>query len=395
MESRNAIEQAIVRAAFSGHDMVDTISCQINDTDFENRDLRLVWGTLRNLSEQGTEFDPVIVFEEITKSSKDSSVGLHLLSELASAPWESAHVDHYCEVLRQYVSRDDAHLIGQQLLAEQAISHDTIDRYITKLDQLRRGRKEEISTASEAVTALAERKANPRTIHRTGIGEIDTRIGGMKDGQVIVIGGRPGTGKSVLLTQICVNVAERGEGALIVSLEMMKEEIADRLSRSKPTERIAELPLYFIDTTSDLGTIVALIRVACRRYKIGVVAIDYLQLAEVPNTRNDNRERQIATISRRMKRLAMDLQIPILIGSQLNRESAKRGKPTLADLRESGAIEQDADIVLLLSKSDDGPESVIDVAKHRGGATGEITMRLEGAKFRFESNSNYEQYDRV
>ena len=89
----------------------------------------------------------------------------------------------------------------------------------------------------------------------------------------------------------------------------------------------------------------------------------------------------------------MDLQLPILVGSQLNRESAKRGKPSLADLRESGAIEQDSDIVLLLSKSDDGPESIIDVAKQRGGSTGEITMRMNGAKFRFESN--YEQYDRV
>jgi replicative DNA helicase len=89
----------------------------------------------------------------------------------------------------------------------------------------------------------------------------------------------------------------------------------------------------------------------------------------------------------------MDLQIPIIIGSQLNREAAKRGKPTLADLRESGAIEQDSDIVLLLSRSEEGPESTIDVAKHRGGATGEITMQMNGAQFRFESN--YDMYDHI
>ena len=394
MESRNETEKAIVRGAFSGHDELDRIACQIEDTDFENIDLRRIFGVLKKLSEAGQEFDPVIVLEEMTRTyAVQTSVGIHVLTDLSSSPWEASHVDHYCKILRQYAARDQAHTIGQQLASEQSISADTIDQYITKLDQIKRGHKDEISTAQDAVIGLAERKANPRTTHATGIQEIDSRIGGLRDGQIITIGGRPGTGKSILLTQIAVGIAERGEGALIVSLEMLKEEIADRLSRTRTSENIASLPLYFIDTTSDLGTIVALIRVACRRFKIGVVAIDYLQLAEVPNTRNDNRERQIATISRRLKRLAMDLQIPILVGSQLNRESAKRGKPSLADLRESGAIEQDSDIVLLLSKSDDGPESIIDVAKQRGGSTGEITMRMNGAKFRFESN--YEQYDRV
>jgi len=117
-----------------------------------------------------------------------------------------------------------------------------------------------------------------------------------------------------------------------------------------------------------------------------VIAIDYLQLAEVSAGRNENRERQIATISRRLKRLAMDLQKPVIVGSQLNRESTKRGKPTLADLRESGSIEQDADIVILLSKSDDGPETTIDIAKQRGGSQGEIIMRLDGPRFQFVPN---------
>jgi replicative DNA helicase len=87
----------------------------------------------------------------------------------------------------------------------------------------------------------------------------------------------------------------------------------------------------------------------------------------------------------------MDLQKPIIVGSQLNRESTRRGKPTLADLRESGSIEQDADIVILLSKSEDGPETTIDIAKQRGGQTGEFTMRLDGPHFRFVADD--ENYD--
>ena len=108
-----------------------------------------------------------------------------------------------------------------------------------------------------------------------------------------------------------------------------------------------------------------------------------MQLCEVAAGKGENRERQIATVSRRLKRLAMDLQKPIIVGSQLNRESTKRGKPSLADLRESGSIEQDADIVVLLSKSDDGPDTTIDIAKQRGGQTGEFVMRLDGPRFQF------------
>jgi replicative DNA helicase len=185
------------------------------------------------------------------------------------------------------------------------------------------------------------------------------------------------------MVQIGANVAEQGSGVLIVSLEMMKEELIDRLSRTIDFDRLHQLPLYFIDSTSDLGTIQSLVRVACRRYKIGLIVIDYLQLMEVPGNKHDSRERQIATISRRLKRMALDLQKPVIVGSQLNRESTKKGKPTLADLRESGSIEQDADIVLLLSASDDGPETLLQVAKQRGGGTGEITLKLDGPRFKF------------
>ena len=318
------------------------------------------------------------------KQGIQQGVGLELLVSLSSAPWEAAHIEHYCDVLLRHAATDDAHQLGERLSKEPMVDEKLIDEYITKLDQIQRGRKDEIKTAADALRGLEERKANPLVIHKTGIAPLDDKLrGGLRDGQIAVIGGRPGAGKSVLLTQIAANMAERGEGALVVSLEMMKEEIADRLTRTREAQQLESMPLYFIDSTSDLGVICSLIRVACRRHKIGVVVIDYLQLAEVPTGKNENRERQIATISRRLKRLAMDLQKPVIVGSQLNRESTQRGKPSLADLRESGSIEQDADIVILLSKSDDGPETTIDIAKQRGGSLGEVVMRLDGPRFQF------------
>lgn len=191
-----------------------------------------------------------------------------------------------------------------------------------------------------------------------------------------------------------------GTGALIVSLEMPRDEIADRFLRSIPEADLVSLPLHVIDTTSDLAAISALMRVACRRHNIGVIVVDYLQLAEVAVSRNENRERQVATISRRIKRLAMDLRKPILVGSQLNRESARKGKPTIADLRESGAVEQDADIVLLLHRpedSDDPDITIVDVAKQRGGGTGVITLRLDGPRYRFteQDQPGYEWAERM
>ncbi len=392
MESRQAIERAIICAAFDGPDAVDRIGAQINPMDFSTSDLRAVWNALEAMAEAGKAFDPVLVLEHMTQAGRvPQSIGLDLLIDLGSAQWESAHIDHYCAALQQHASTDDAHLLGEQLAHEPVVNQEIIDGYISKLDQIQRGRKDEIKTVADAVRGLQERKANPLAIHRTGIKALDDTLrGGLRDGQSIVIGGRPGAGKSVLMVQIGANVAEQGSGVLIVSLEMMKEELIDRLSRTIDFDRLHHLPLYFIDSTSDLGTIQSLVRVACRRYKIGLIVIDYLQLMEVPSSKHDSRERQIATISRRLKRMALDLQKPVIVGSQLNRESTKKGKPTLADLRESGSIEQDADIVLLLSASDDGPETLLQVAKQRGGGTGEITLKLDGPRFKFtEGETSY------
>jgi replicative DNA helicase len=114
-----------------------------------------------------------------------------------------------------------------------------------------------------------------------------------------------------------------------------------------------------------------------------LAAVDYLQLVESPKERNEMRERQVATMSRGLKRLAMELQIPILLGSQLNRESEKRGRPSLADLRESGAIEQDADIVILLAGDVETDQRELIVAKHRAGACGIVRAKFDRPKFSF------------
>ena len=177
--------------------------------------------------------------------------------------------------------------------------------------------------------------------------------------------------------------------AAVVSLEMTAAELAGRLeNRFQDPNKLEGLPLVFMDSTSNLGTILALLRVLARRKKLGCVVVDYLQLLEVTTGRHDNRERQIATASRNLKRLAIELKVPVIVGSQLNRESAKNdGKPKLTDLRESGAIEQDADVVLLLHSEakESWCEHNLEVAKNRNGQSGDhISLRLIGNRFVFK-----------
>jgi len=397
MEARQAIERALVCAAFNGAETIDYISSLITDSDFASVDLRTIWTAQRRLADEAQPIDAITVLGHMERHHNvPSNLGIKTLIELRSAAWESAHVEYYCGKLREHATADGVRELGEQLAKEQHGDSDTIDRYIVRLDEIRQGRKDEIHSAAEAVESMLEHRQNPREVHKTGIWQLDQKLkGGMRDGQVVVIGGRPGTGKSVLLTQICIEVSARGETALIVSLEMPKEEITERIAATHELDAISNMPLLFIDHTSDFGVISSLIKIACRRHAVGVVAIDYIQLCEVKHGGRENREQQIAMISRRIKRLAGDIKCPIVIGSQLNRESTKRAKPSLADLRESGSVEQDADIVILLSKGDDDDETTIDVAKHRGGPTGEIKMRLNGPRFVFEdATADYSGFDK-
>lgn len=385
-DSRTSIEKAICCACFAGVDVIEQIASRITVAHFVQPECRAIFSAQLRLAEAELPIDPVAVLDDMEKRSGVSvSVGIMTLQEMSDYRYESAHLEYYCDRLRELAAADSVREIGVQLSGERDASKSTIESYIGRLDEITSGKDlDEIQTATMAVESHEDLKNNPRSVKGTGIRSLDDILGGgMRDGQLIVVGGRPGAGKSVLLTQIAAHVSRRGEGALVVSLEMTKEEIVGRLLHRIDAHTIRQLPLYFIDTTSDLNRITALVRVAARRFHLGLIVFDYLQLAEVTGTRSSNREQEIATISRRLKLLAKNLKLPIVVGSQLNRGSEKKGKPTLSDLRESGAIEQDADIVILLSREEDGPASLLDVAKQRGGRTQGITMRLDGPNFQF------------
>lgn len=249
----------------------------------------------------------------------------------------------------------------------------------------------------------------------TGIADLDDILDGMQPGQLIVLAARPSVGKSALAINICDHIAvERGKSVLFFSMEMSRKEIGDRIISARGLidgyklkkginltaldkrvmqdvrEMIARQRFGVDDTASrTLGQLAASIRRRVRKSGAVFACIDYLQLIDTTSGDRDPRQEQVAKMSRRLKMLAKQVGIPIMVLSQLNREGAKRDdpRPKLTDLRESGAIEQDADVVLLLHRPDmnDPDDNYRDrsarkceliIAKNRGGSRGTIALEF-------------------
>ena len=386
-DARPTLERALLSAALCGAEIVAEIEAEFGGNPFRERESLRLWEVLHKLTQQRMPYDETLVASEFLQAGGDlaffQSVGYHL--------FEREHIPHYCRKLRELAVRDGARELGAVLQKDQS---PDVDAYITRLDDLRQRNQAELTTQAEAIEQADRAAANPLAVHPTKIRPLDDLLkGGLRAGQLIVVGGRPGAGKSVLMLQMLLGSVSAAQAGLVVSLEMLARELVERLRTRYNPQQLAALNLRYIDNTSNLTAIQALVSVTARRMKLCGVAIDYLQLLEVAGGGRDGREREIAKASRQMKRLAMDLQVPVIVGSQLNRDSEKRGKPSLHDLRESGAIEQDADIVILLHKDSETGKTSVEVAKHRGGSTGKVDLQLDGPRFQFVVDEKYQEYD--
>ena len=284
----------------------------------------------------------------------------------------------------------------------------------------------------EAEQGVAADETSEKTID-TGIDVLDQKLGRLRAGQYVAIGARPSVGKSILALHICVNAAKKGKRVLLVSLEMNETEITERvladegnvslglitsgnipvdawMNMAQAIGKISGIPLYYCRETE---TVEKVRRAAYQLYENGgidLIAIDYLQLMEATYARRQNRQEQIAEVSRGLKKLAQELEVPILVLTQLNRLSEKvveKGKkvkrePTMSEARESGAIEQDANIFILLHDPQENElESEMDinayekakaygmtmlrliVDKNRQGKKGRVTVAFDGNHMRF------------
>ena len=390
---RRNIEAAVTGSMllFDGQEAAEFATGELAGAEFSCPDLRVQFEAVRDMLAAGIPCDPITLAEQLAKRGRlEAAGGADGIAETFNAVPNAAHIRHYVRQLQTHHRRDCLTLLSDRLRhrAEDPTIEpsETIAGGLDELEAIRAGnlRQTELKSAADAVQDAEKRAEDPAGFIPTGLSELDRQFrGGLRPGQLVVVGGRPGLGKSALMAQLILNAARSHRAGLVCSLEMTAGEIAERGLKTIGRQRFAELPVWFSEC-SEFSKLVAQMRLAKRRHGIALAAVDYLQLMESPIGRNELRERQVATMSRSLKRLAMELQIPILLGSQLNRESEKRGRPSLADLRESGAIEQDADIVILISGDVETDERELIVAKHRGGACGIVRASFDRPRFSFE-----------
>ncbi len=399
---------------------------------------------------EGLKIDPTLLIERLKTSGElDAIGGMAYLGEVAQSVAVPAHAEHYAEIVRdkstlrglihsssEIISdaydptRDPMELVGQ---AEQKIFgiHD-----------LRSGGSvAEIHDVLMETFELIDRRIEHggATGVPTGFHDLDHLTGGLHGSELVILAARPSMGKTALALNIAENVViDANVPTLFVSLEMARHELAQRLlssqgridgtkfrsgimskdDRQKLVEASAKLskaPLFIDDSpTRSMSEIAAEARRAKRKHGLGLIVIDYLQLVQPENPR-DPRQEQVAKIARRLKGLARELAVPVLCLAQLNRQvEAGTGKeshrPRLSHLRESGAIEQDADVVMFIhreeyyhSKEDAQREDIAGqadllVKKQRNGPTGDVKLAWLHHFTRFEnlaheSHSEFDQYD--
>jgi replicative DNA helicase len=380
---------------------------------------------------EGQKIDPITVLDEMKRiGHKDAANPDYVLQLIETTP-TSAHVAEYARIVRgkallrelQDVSGD----IMDLTMDEQEDAQTIADLAEQKIYSLRQGREVRgFTSMRDAIRQVYdyqdELAKHPNQLPGlpTGFAELDNYIGGLNKSDFIVLASRPGMGKTAIALNMALTAAKRsGKTVVIFQLEMSNQQIATRLLSSEALVDSRRLRMGTLDdddwrrmagATSVLDPLpiliddnsaitVAEMKAKCRRLggDLGLIVIDYLQLMH-SSRRTDNRVQEVAEISRNLKIMAKELNVPVLCCSQLSRgpESRQGNRPRLSDLRESGSIEQDADIVMFLYREDyykeAGAENVntatLIVEKNRHGETGDIHLQWMGQYTAFAAMDN-------
>ena len=401
---------------------------RLTEEDFTIGSYQTIFRTCQQLYENNEEIDLVTVGSKLMNQKNYGT----LIVNISAYYMPSLNFDRYVEMLKSDTAKRKMYqgiqYIQQQLELDSAadIKSNIID-YFSEIPLPGQTQDDSIKTIMLKTNQHLEYKYKHRndTSNHTGIANLDKYTGGLHKGEVTILAARPSVGKTALALQIAIQVARKGKTVQIFSREMSQIQLGVRLIanqgkvdgqrmrtghiREEDWEKIVgaqaelfKLPLYINDESSTMPDI----RAVCAQKKhkgLDLVIIDYMQLIE-PHKRSDTREREVAEISRAIKKLTLELEIPIIALSQLNRSTANK-RPTLDTLRESGAIEQDADNVILLHKPDENdiPSSEISmyrtlksvgmdyveviIAKQRNGPTGMFAMNYNPKYMEFRDIS--------
>ena len=430
-------EQAILGSMLTDQDaVVDSIEV-LKPEDFYREDNKYIYQAMCNLYNKAEPIDIITVKDELTSMQKFEAVGgIEYLALLPDKVPLVANADKYIKIVQEKsILRQLIKTAGEieSLGYEQTEEIDNImDQAEKKIFDIMQGKNQKGYTPIKDVLietfADLEKLYNqkePITGIPTGFADLDYKTAGLHDSDLILVAARPAMGKSAFALNIATNAAINAKKPVIIfNLEMSKSQLVNRMLCSEAmvdsnkirTGKIdeedwiklatalgplSEAPIYIDDTP---GISIAEIRAKCRKLKleknIGLIVIDYLQLIQGSGKRNASREQEISEISRSLKILAKELDVPVIALSQLSRaaEARQDHRPMLSDLRESGAIEQDADIVMFLYRDDYyNPDSEkkniaeVILAKHRAGSTGTVELLWMGNYTKFANLDKYRE----
>ncbi len=436
-------EQAVLGGLLLSNSAWDRIGDLIAESDFYRADHRVVWRAITRLVEENKPADVLTVSEALKVTGELNDVGgLAYLHQLASGTPSAANIRRYAEIVRERAIMRKLAEVGTAI-ADSAYTpqgreaRQLLDEAETKILEIgeKGGRSSESfqsmsKVLAEVMSRLDELHRNPASVtgKATGFVDLDEMTTGFQDGDLIIVAGRPSMGKTALALNFAEHIAlELKLPVLVFSMEMGGTQLATRLlgsvgkvdaqrlrtGRLDPGDwdrlgtalgRLNEAPLL-IDETAALNPLE--LRARARRKKreyggLGLIVVDYLQLMQGSDASNtENRATEISEISRGLKAMAKELGCPVVALSQLNRSLEQRPnkRPVMSDLRESGAIEQDADVILFVYRdevyNEDSPDkgiAEIIIGKQRNGPIGTVKLTFLGKHTRFENYSGAPGY---
>jgi replicative DNA helicase len=421
-------ERSVLGALLLHSDAVVDVTFQTPD-DFYLPRHQLIYTTILTAYNSRHATDPIVVGEELSRGGRLDEVGGHaLLMDLMEGVITAAGIVYHAEIVREKAIQrrllETCLDVARRAYDNELDAKELLDEAERQIFEIARQDKagEAVSIADvlqstfERIDRLREREGR-----LTGLGsdyyDLDDLTGGLQPGELIIIAARPSMGKTTLALNLTERVASQGAAVGFFSLEMSNQQVIQNMlccraqidgqamRRGRITDqqykrlqeeaaRLYETPIYVDDTP---GISITQLRAKCRRLKqkhdIGIVVVDYLQLMS-GGGRFESRQQEISAISRGLKSIARELSVPVIALSQLNRDVENRDdhRPRMSDLRESGAIEQDADVIILLHRDDyykpteeNAGLAQIIIAKQRNGPTGEVVLRFFREYMRFEN----------
>ena len=420
-------EQAVLGSMLIEPKCIPGVIERLKPDDFYVEADRLIYDTIHQMFLNGRAIDPVTVLDEMKALGYKEAANRDFFLQLIDTTPTAANVEEYADIIRSKSMLRELQTVSSEIIdltrSEEEDADTVADLAEQKIYAVRQGREVQgftsVNDAIQDVYAhLDELAANPGKLPGlpTGFSMLDQYIGGLNKSDLILLAARPGMGKTAIALNMALTAAKKsGKTVVIFQLEMSKEQLATRLLSNEAlvdskklrmgnlddddwqrmagaTQVLQGLPIL-LDENS--GLTVPEMKAKCRRLggNLGLIVIDYLQLMHAPK-HTDNRVQEVAEISRSLKIMAKELNVPVLCCSQLSRgpESRSDKRPMLSDLRESGSIEQDADIVLFIYRDDyynDNSEAKnsaeLIVAKNRHGETGKVDLQWMGQFTSFAS----------